>query len=453
MNPAGIWLSLQKRSAFGANVALTAATNLAIGVLGLVTGVLAARLLGPRGRGELAAIQTYPMLLANLAMLGTGPSVVYFSARDPERAGRYLGCAAVIALLASAPLITGGYLAMPLLLSAQSPQIVTAACWYLINVPVVAIMSLWLFVLRGRSDFLPWNALRILPTLAWLAVLASAWLCGIRDPRRVAAVYLAALFALLIPFELIVKRNVPGRFTPEARQFRPMLAYGLPCVASSLPVVLNLRLDQMLMAGLLAPSELGLYVAAVAWSGAINPLMNALSSVLFPKIAAHRAEADRFRSFLHGSRLAVVVALITAPILAAATPWGVVLLFGAKFRGAIKAALILVPAGAVSALNSVIEEGFRGLGKPAAVLYAELAGLLMTIVSLYLLLRPMGIIGASIASLAGYSTVMMSLLLQARWLTHKSPAELLLPSPEDVVEGLKRLATLARSMVLVISRA
>jgi O-antigen/teichoic acid export membrane protein len=147
------------------------------------------------------------------------------------------------------------------------------------------------------------------------------------------------------------------------------------------------------------------------------------------------------------------MALITTPVLAAATPWGLVFFFGVKFTGAMAAALILVPAGAVASLNSVMEEGFRGLGVPVAALYAELAGVVTTVVSLYLLLRPMGITGAAIASLLGYSTVMTALLLQARLLTGASPAALLLPSVSEIRLGTRQLMGLARRMVPATSSA
>ena len=261
------------------------------------------------------------------------------------------------------------------------------------------------------------------------------------------------LVVLLIPGGLTVRRRVPGGCLPELEHFKPMLTYGLPCIASSFPFLMNIRLDQMLMVALLSPGALGLYVAAVAWSGAINPLMSAIGSALFPKVAGYEVQADRVRSFRRGTRLAALLALIATPVLAAATPWGMLLLFGRKFQAAIPAGLILVPAGAVWSLNLVIEEGFRGLGKPVVVLYAELAGMLTTALSLYLLLRPMGIVGASIASLAGYSTVMVALLLQARWLTGQSPGALLLPGAEELHSAMKRMALLARRMVPAISRS
>jgi O-antigen/teichoic acid export membrane protein len=437
-----VWRSLQERNVFGANAALTAATNLALGALGIVTGVLAARLLGPHGRGELAAIQTYALIYGHLSMLGTDQSVVYYSASDPQRAGRYITCAVLISLIVGVPLISGGYAAMPRLLSAQSPQVVNAARWYLLSVPIFVLQSLWLIALRGRSAFAPWNALRTTPALAWLLTLAFAWLEGFKDPRWVAATYLVSLATLLIPIELVVKRYIPVRFAPDTRQFRPMLSYGLPCFASGLPLTFNLRLAQTLIAGLLPPSALGLYVAACAWSSAINFLINGVGAVLFPTLAAHEFEQDRFRIFSRGSRLAAMLVLITTPLLAAATPWGLVWFFGEAFRPAIVPALILVPAGAVLALNGVLEEGFRGLGMPATVLYAELVGSVTTATSLYLLLSPMGIVGAAIASLLGYSTVTIALLLQVRWLTGESPAALLVPRTEEITEGMTGLATL-----------
>src|SRR5262245_30271561 len=62
------------------SVLITTATNFAIALLALATGPLAARMLGPEGRGELAAIQTWPSVIATLAMLGLGDATIYFAA-------------------------------------------------------------------------------------------------------------------------------------------------------------------------------------------------------------------------------------------------------------------------------------------------------------------------------------------------------------------------------------
>ena len=65
----------------------TFATNMALAGLAVITGIPVARLLGPAGEGELTAIQTWPLLLGTLAMLGLDSALVYFICA-PAREGQ-----------------------------------------------------------------------------------------------------------------------------------------------------------------------------------------------------------------------------------------------------------------------------------------------------------------------------------------------------------------------------
>lgn len=440
----GIWRHVRGATPFAANAALTAATNVIIGVLGIASGTLAARLLGPHVRGELAAIQTWPMLIGYLSLLGTSDALVYYSALEPEQAASYLGSAGAIALLCSGPFMLIAYLVMPVLLAAQSATVVTAARWYLLVVPVVALVGLPYYPLRGRDDFVAWNALRITPAVPWIAILAVAWFFSYRNPEGLALAYLIGLALLFFPIAYVAKRRIPGSMIPDSQKFRPLLGYGLPCMMTTLPQTLNLRLDQMLMAGLLPPAQLGFYVVAVAWSGMINPLANAIGAALFPRIAMEAQQEERALAFARGSRLGALTAIAVGALLMISTPWGMVLLFGKGFRPAVTAGLILVSAGAVSGLNTVLEEGLRGLGHPTSVMQAEFAGLVITVIALALMLRSLGIIGASVASLLGYSTVAAVLLAYARWHTGTSFSDLLIPSSREIRLSVAQVQLLVR---------
>src|SRR5438132_11464918 len=85
------------------DVSATVAATVLIGVLSIITGVLQARLLGPSGRGQLAAIQAWPGVFAAVAMLGVQDAIVFFGARDPEHAGRYAVSGTVVILTFSLP--------------------------------------------------------------------------------------------------------------------------------------------------------------------------------------------------------------------------------------------------------------------------------------------------------------------------------------------------------------
>jgi O-antigen/teichoic acid export membrane protein len=438
------WRTLHGASPFAANTAITAATNILLAGLGMVSGILAARLLGPQGRGELAAIQGWPSFVGGLAMLGMPEAIVYYTARDHPAAGRYLGSAILLALISSIPFMLAAYLAMPLLLHAQAPTIVWAGRWYLLLVPIYALVGMMLHPLRGRSDFVHWNVLRLGPNVLWIGVLVVAWAFSRETATFVAAGNLVALTLLIFPFGALVTRRVPGPFTPDLQKLPPMLHYGLPCMMTGAPQMLNLRLDQMLMAALLPPRALGLYVIAVAWSGAAAPLLTAVGAVTTPAVASAADHAQGASRMAAAARGTAVLALVLCLALVVLTPFAIVILFGEGFRASIPAALVLVPAAGVLGLNLVLQEGLRGIGCPYAALQGELVGLVATVVTLTVLLVPMGILGAAIASLLGYSTVTGVSLLNTRRYTGTPIRTLLIPRFGEIRLTLTRLGCMAR---------
>ena len=183
-----------------------------------------ARLLGPRGRGELAAIQTWPTFIGYLALLGTGDASVYHSARDPERAATYLGSAIVMHLLTAGPFMLVAFIALPWLLSAQSLAVVAGARWYLLIVPVLGMAGLPFYPLRGRGDFAAWNALRVTPTAVWMAILIMAWAVSCHRPSLLAYIYLGMLSRTALPARVLGRQEaIAGELPSRQRKLRSIV--------------------------------------------------------------------------------------------------------------------------------------------------------------------------------------------------------------------------------------
>jgi len=300
--------------------------------------------------------------------------------------------------------------------------------------------------LRGVGDFQAWNGIRLILPVSVLCVLGLALLFGRKTAEFVAFGNLVAYALIGVPCAWMVRKRLRGPYTPDATHMGPMLRYGLPCVMTGLPQMLNLRLDQMLMAAVLPPRDLGLYVVAVAWSGAVSPLLTSIGTTLLPAVASADDHARASARMSQGVRMTALMAIAVCVLVAAAAPFAIRFLYGVRFSGAIPAALILVPAAGVLGVNFSMQEGIRGFGRPYLVLRAELLGLAVTAMSLALLLRPLGIIGAAIASLLGYSTVAVALLASAKQIAGTSIAALLLPRPAEMKRSVLRIAAAARAI-------
>ena len=421
----------------------TLGANLALALLGFITGPLVARLLGPGGRGELAAIQTLPSFIASLAMLGLPDAVVYFSAREPGQAGTFWLSGTTLSLLAAPVFFGVGYAIMPLALAAQSPSTIAAGRVYLLLIPVFALSGMALQTLRGRRDLLAWNLFRIAPGLCWLALLLFvATGHGRSAPGWLATHYLVIQGLLIVPVVLLVMRRIRGPFRPQASVFRPMLRFGLPSVGGSVPQALNQRLDQMLMAALLGPHALGLYAVAVTWSSAMSPALSAFGMVAFPHVAAQTSDESKAHSALLTTRLASLAAACLTVVLYAVTPLFLPLIFGADFGESVMSARILVVAAGFLGLSLVLEDTLRGLGQPTAVLKSEAIGLVFTVALLAVLLGPLGIVGAAIASLCGYSATAAVLIHYVKGRLGCSHRSVVLPTSAEV-DLLRRYASAA----------
>ena len=406
----------------------TFATNIALAALAVATGIITARLLGPSGEGQLTAIQTWPFLLATLAMLGLPEALVYFISRRPDRGRQLTSTAVFVGLGSSLAIGAVAWFALPFLLSAQQPQVISAARVFLLIGCIYALVGIPNGSLRGAHEFTMWNLFRIAPSVTWLCILLASWFLGHPNAVPLSRWYLAGMLLCGLPFLLIVNRRLQGPLQPDTRLVPEMLRFGLPSTLASIPQTVNLRFDQLLIIAFLPARSLGFYVVAVAWSGGVAPLLSAVGSVLFPHVSAERDSNRQGEMLATALRGGAVVAVATSVPFMLLAPFGLPLVFGSRFAPSVPSALVLVPAGAVLAWSGITEEGLRGLGRPTIVLVAEVVGAVVTVAALPVLLSTYGIFGAAVASLLGYSSVAIVTVVAISHSTGRRVRSLVIPT-------------------------
>ncbi len=434
---------------FGAQVLVTVGTAGFLNVLGLLTGVLAARLLGPAGRGELAAIQLWGAFFATLALVGLSEAVVFFASRSPGYARQYWISGTCFALITGLPVILLGFWALPWLLQAQSADVVTTARWYSLGLFVLFALS-WmpLSAFRALQRVSEWNFLRILPNLGWLIVLGLGFILSGASPRVLAYGFLVAYAVMGASIFVLSIKKIPGPFLPKIDWWPSMVKYGLPLMFSSIPTYLiqNGRLSQLFLAAFLSPQALGLFAVAIAWANISRIVPQAIGQITFPRVASGVESSVQIHEIAKGLRLTVVSMVGVCGILLVTAPVAIPALFGKAFSPAVPAAMILVVAGGVAGLRMVLSSALRGLGKPKRVLVGEVVGLGVTTLGLVLLLGPFRLLGAAAAILVGDTIAMVLLLTFVTHAVNASSMTLLVPTVAD----LRALTLMFRKGVALI---
>lgn len=386
-------------------------------VLSIFTGMVGARLLKPEGRGVLAALQTFPGFLSIPIFFGFPQSLAFFTARKPTDAGHYLGSAIGFSLLMCVPVcLIGGWFEFTHILRQYPRDIRLVGLVYLIcYLPVSVVIGLPLSIFSGVKRFDLVQISRLTPPMLYALVLSGAWVLFVTTPTTILLTYLIVLCLVLSPLIWgLYLRNVRQKPQWSLKHLKEIMGYSALSLLNEIPSLLNQNVDQIFIAAILPPRELGLYSIAVAWSMLLVPITSPISVALFPRLAeASSADATRLLQISLRWYLVIISGLV--PCLIIATPILLPLMFGRDFEGSIPPAFVLSIAGGFYALNTFLAKSLAGLGHPAISLVANLVGVAMTASGLWLFLRIFGIMGAAWVSLVAYVTTTIVLLVGASY--------------------------------------
>ncbi len=425
---------MQKTSRFGNEVAMTVATNLFLNVLGLLTSIITARMLGPVGRGELAVVQLWGMFIGSLSVLGLSDAVIYFCSREPDRANQYWPAAACAALVCGLPVVTLGAWGASWLLQGQGEGVASALRLYAIGHFLLTALSIVpLNALRGVGHFSTWNVLRMLPQFGWVLTVCAAGLGGWMTLPFLVSGFLFnfAIFAAVILWN--VGQRIPPRWSLGVGLWSQLLQYGLPCLSSTIPnnLLQDGRVSQLFIAMMLEPQALGFLAVGTAFGNLMRMLPGAIAFVVFPRTAAAHGD-QQVRQLLQGTRLTVLVTVLCVIGVASICPLVIPILFGQDFSSAVGLVVLMVVAGGGEGVKVVLGSGLRGLGCPSAVMWGELVALMLALLCLLVCVRPWGTYGAALALVAGNGVASLFLAWSIRKITKCSISRILCPTIEDV---------------------
>lgn len=416
-----------------ATIARTSGANVLIMLLGTLSSILTARMLGAEGKGELAAILFWPAFLAGMTGFGLPTSLIY----QVKRGAQLRETAALaLSLLLPVSLITAAvaWMFLPQWMDGYSAEAVRSARLYtVLAVPMALTVNLIAAAAQVKGRFGVYNGIRLYVPLLNLAGLVGLWAAGSLTIPAAAIVYLVttavvialALFGMrdelgIAPLKRIWSRRVAG----------PLLGYGSRVYGTDLLGTLYGQFDKLIILALLTPRDFGIYSVIFALSRMFNVVQNAITSVVFPKVTGASKEvvvasvSRAFRLSMMLMLIAVVPAMIIGNML-------IGLVFGPDFAEAGVAFYLLSIECILGGGSWILASAFNAMGRPGMVFVRQIIALVATVGLFFVFTPMMGLEGLALALLCG-AVIRMAVSVASMKLLFGVPLRSIVSGREDL---------------------
>ncbi|MDT8395064.1 MAG: flippase [bacterium] len=265
---------------------------------GLVVGVWLARYLGPESFGVYSYAIAFTFLFSPIRSLGLERVAVRELVKRPGDAGPVMASSMLPMLIGGVAAFAAAGIAVGVIrpgdATVRSLVLAVAAGMIFQSFDVVdyynqsRVESRFTVLPKGLV-FLAASASKVALIVAGASVVAFGWVYG--------AELLSAAAALTIVY--LMRRDTPAlnRWRPALGQVRELLADSWPLLISSALIVINMRIDQVMMGGMLGDRQVGIYSVAVRLTELWYFIPIILQSTLMPSIVrageVSRALLDR----------------------------------------------------------------------------------------------------------------------------------------------------------------
>jgi O-antigen/teichoic acid export membrane protein len=380
----------------------------------LVTGVVSARALGPSGRGVFVALTTVSQLAGFLFAMGVAQSLSYYIARHPGDGPALLTTWTAMLVPLTALAIAVSELLLPTIFAHDGQQAIDIGRWFMFSIVLVVGLELNYGLLLGHQDFVVYNVLRFVQPALISAAFVVLWLI---DQLTVESALVAAIGGSAVAMAVGLGRSVVrvGVGPLDPRLGLTSIWYGVRGQGSTVATNVTARLDVAMLPAFVSSSQVGLYSVAGNISLIVFQLSNTFAGLVLPAAAA---DPERGRAKVIGSLwaslagaalLAAILALFARPLLG--------LVYGDSFRDGAKPLLLLLPGAVLFAGSSITAAGVYAAGRPFTATLAQLLGMAITVIGLFVFLRSGGITAAAIVSSVSYATVFAAMLLAYKRVT------------------------------------
>ena len=261
-------------------------------------------------------------------------------------------------------------------------------------------------ILLGIQKIKEYNLVAIIQSLFMLA-LAAFFLIGLNwgIAGAITANLLSLLFATLLAF-FWVSRSLENRhfsFQINKNILRSLFSFGYKAHLSNVFAFLHLRIDQVMLNFFLNPMTVGFYVISVNIVEKLWLLSQAVSTVLYPKVASMKDEEQRKRLTPLVARNTLLITMLGAFVVFLLAKWLILLLYSEKYLPSVEPLQVLLIGIVAISIERIIANDIDARGKPMINTYITLVALIANITLNVIFIPKYGVIGAGWATSLTYA--------------------------------------------------
>ena len=381
------------------SVMMTIGSKFVIQVLSALTGILTARTLLPEGRGQLAAITLWSLLLAGMTTFGVPAAMVYFIRSRPDLRRILLSTGILLSLCTGTIGLLIGIIGLPHWMHQYPHWIIFYAQIFMVVAPLCSLSFVQRSILEANGNFSASNMSQVFNPLITIVCLFTLFAMHRLTVLSAAVSYCIAIIPVVILLTVKLRPYLAEASRPSLSAAKLLLSYGVRSYGSDLIGQLALQVDQVLVISLLTPSLMGTYSVMISLSRMFNIFQSSVSSVLFPKASGSSAEKV-LEMTGRAARVSLCITFLATASVAVIGPWLIKVFYGKDYTNASTCLRILLLEVTVSGLVSVLSQAFMALGRPGINTILQGIGLSTSVPLMLLLIPRVGLTGAALSLLA-----------------------------------------------------
>lgn len=410
--------------------------------ISIASSVIAARVLGPDGKGLYTLALMIPILSVTFGRMGIGHAANYIAPKvSTADLIPHVGMLSVVlAFLTVFIALPTTYWLKDIFFKDLDQSLIF---WVTLTIPLymfqnhLASLVQALYEIRFRNLILVIQSLANLILLVILVVIANLSIAG-----AIIASISAVLIGVLLSSVFLLKKVRMDQTRLNLGLIGDLFKYGFKTHIGNILKDLSYRLDILIIGYFLPASSVGFYVAAVNIAEIVWKIPDAIGTVLLPRVA--KIGADSARELTPAvSRIVFIMVSFMAVCLAIFSREIIVLFFGLEFLPSHTALLFLLPGMISLTIWKIIATDLIAEGYPAEYSLTAMVSLIASIILDLWLIPRFGVDGAALACSAAYILATLAIVFIYTQFTRLSFIRLFVPTGTDISIYRRTLRSLA----------